>query len=479
MAPSSVFATGPVHRFGPFELDTAHRRLSRDGDALFTRDRHMNVLIVLVRHAPHTVGKERLLDEAWPGVAVDDNNLVQAIGGLREVLGGDRTDQQYTKTVHRVGYQFVMPVGDAPTARHAGMEETLAFERALATGRQRLETLNLDDIECARQGYASILATDPDSAAAHTGMANARLLRFESTRIDSEPDVRALDEAERHAREGCRLTPASADAWGTFALVRHRQGDLVDAVAAARKSVVLDPEDWVQHVRLAAVSWGSARLRATTRALQLHHRIPLAHWLASTVYIARGQFPRALDELRAASAVQDAQSETGVGYGAMGLHLLQGLVILAMGEEGDAMEAFERELARADVRHVHGRESIVNTHCAIGATHLRARRLEQAREAFRSVLQHAPNHPLATALRETAAQGPPRAVATGVDGAVATAGMLVLRQKIEEAAQVCLAALRSTAGSAGWMIPVDPLLNPTARRDEWAPVLALIADRAL
>jgi Flp pilus assembly protein TadD len=85
-------------------------------------------------------------------------------------------------------------------------------------------------------------------------MANARVLRFESTRADAVPDVAALQQAHHHAREACRLDPLSADAWSTLAFVLHRSGHGRDAIAAARKALALDPEDWRHSLRLACVS---------------------------------------------------------------------------------------------------------------------------------------------------------------------------------------------------------------------------------
>ena len=71
-----------------------------------------------------------------------------------------------------------------------------------------------------------------------------------------------------------------------------RTGASVDAVAALSRAVSLEPDNWRHHLRLAAVSWGEARLRAARRTLALLPGCPLAHWLAATVHVAR----QALDE---------------------------------------------------------------------------------------------------------------------------------------------------------------------------------------
>jgi hypothetical protein len=47
------------------------------------------------------------------------------------------------------------------------------------------------------------------------------------------------------------------------------------------------------------------------------------------------------------------------------------------------------------------------------------------------------------------------------------------------AVQVLDGALASAApGNAGWLVPVEPLLNVSATPDVWAPVLARLRTRA-
>ena len=61
----------------------------------------------------------------------------------------------------------------------------------------------------------------------------------------------------------------------------------------------LEPDNWRHHFRLSLVSWGEARLRAARRTLALLPGLPLAHWLAATVHVARQNLDEAERELRA------------------------------------------------------------------------------------------------------------------------------------------------------------------------------------
>ncbi len=69
--------------------------------------------------------------------------------------------------------------------------------------------------------------------------------------------------------------------------------------------------------------------------------------------------------------------------------------------------------------------------------------------------------------------------ATTVEAAVVKAAVLALQGRHHEAARVYGDALIQAApGSAGWMVPVDPLLNTAAHREEWAQSLEVLRARA-
>ena len=118
-------------------------------------------------------------------------------------------------------------------------------------------------------------------------MATANAMRFEMTRADPAPALDSLAAAANHAREACRLDPNYGEGWATLGFVLDRTGAAVDAAAALTRAVSLEPDNWRHHLRLAAVSWGEARLRAARRTLALLPGCPLAHWLAATVHVAR------------------------------------------------------------------------------------------------------------------------------------------------------------------------------------------------
>ena len=291
---------GPIYEFGPFQLDAGARRLTRDGAPQAVSARHVDVLVALVARAGTVVSKDALVDIAWREVAVTDNSLEQAVSALRRTLGPLPGGDPYIQTVPRQGYRFVADVRTpSPRASDAELEALIAPHRAWVEGRAALESLAADRIAGARAAFERVLEASPDDAIAHIGIANACVMQFETTRATSEPDVASLAMAAGHAREACRRDPRSGEAWATSGFILDRTGHGAEAVAALGRAVSLEPDNWRHHFRLALVSWGEARLRAARRTLALLPGLPLAHWLAATVHVARQNLNEAEDELRA------------------------------------------------------------------------------------------------------------------------------------------------------------------------------------
>jgi len=472
-------------------------RLSRDGEPLALPDRQAAILLLLVTRAGKIVTKEALLDAAWKDVAVGDNSLEQAISSLRRALGPAPDGEPYIETLARRGYRFREPVTRVTArAEDAALEAMLAPHRAFIEGRTALETFEREAVARAQGVFESILAETPDYGPAHVGLANAYSLRFESTRSQDAPDREALTKAVHHAREACRLNPSSGEAWATLGAVSAQARLTSEGIAAARRSISLEDENWRHHLRLAYVSWGEERLRAARRALKLLPGFAFGHWLAATVHVARGALEDAEQELDAGTAAQDSQ-QPGSRFGTSGLHFLLGLVRLARGDEAAALEEFERELAFEDATHIYTREVCAHTWCALGALRLRQGNQAAAEAAFERARICVPDYALAlagrlliprvTVGRQQDGEGitlTARLEHLRAHGAIVEAAMVEavgesLAGRHAAAASLVHAALQAAPpGSSGWMLPVEPFLNVAAHPDEWVPVLTLLRSRA-
>ncbi len=460
------------------------------GEPVQISDRQLDVLLLLVARAGQIVAKDDLIQAGWKDVAVGDNSLEQVISSLRRLLGAQAPRVAFIETVPRRGYRFVAAVArTAPRESDAGLEALLAPHRAVVEGRLAIESFDKEQLPHARRAFEQALAAAPDHAAAHIGLANASVMEYELTRADPAPAREALELAAVHAREACRLDPESSEAWATLGFVLERAGARLDAQAAAKRAVALEPDNWRHHFRLAYVGWGEERLRSAHRTLAILPAFPLAHWLAATVYVARQVPAEAERELVAGLSALAPPVDGGSRFSSLALHWLRGLLQLASGDEDGAMAAFQRELAAEPAGHLYARECAGNTWYAIGALHLRRGREDQAAAAFDEALRRVPRHAMAALGKRAATHAaatdaadrhmPSTPVAPDVDAALARAVHLTLSGSHAEAAAVVAAALTATPASpSGWLLPVEPLLNVSARPEVWANALASLRHRA-
>lgn len=110
-SPLSQAATPRGLRFGRFELQPHERRLLVDGEPVLLGTRALDVLTLLAERAGSLVTKNELLDRVWPGLVVEEHNIVTQVSGLRKVLGGD-----LIATIPRRGYRFTARVERAADA---------------------------------------------------------------------------------------------------------------------------------------------------------------------------------------------------------------------------------------------------------------------------------------------------------------------------------------------------------------------------
>jgi tetratricopeptide (TPR) repeat protein len=251
----------------------------------------------------------------------------------------------------------------------------------------------------------------------------------------------------------------------------------VDAVAALSRAVSLEPDNWRHYLRLSAVSWGEARLRAARRTLSLLPGCPLAHWLAATVHVARQALDQAERELVAGCAAL-AAGGPDARFSGVALEWLLGLIQLSRGDAAAAREHFDRELAAEHGGHLYTRECCANVWYAIGAMRWRDGDRSGANEAFAEALRRVERHPLASCLLAGLPESHDAAKrASLVDVAMARAVTLTAAGQRAEAAALLDAALNAAPpGNGGWILAVEPMLRVGG--PEWEPALARLRSRA-
>ncbi|MDQ3687877.1 MAG: winged helix-turn-helix domain-containing protein [Acidobacteriota bacterium] len=103
-----------LYEFGLFRLDTAKRRLSRDGRTVPLTSKVFDILLVLIQRSGRVVEKDELMKEVWPDSFVAEANLTQNISVLRKALGEGSNGEEFIQTVPKRGYCFVTSVREVP-----------------------------------------------------------------------------------------------------------------------------------------------------------------------------------------------------------------------------------------------------------------------------------------------------------------------------------------------------------------------------
>ncbi|MGH9760243.1 MAG: winged helix-turn-helix domain-containing protein, partial [Blastocatellia bacterium] len=99
-----------AYEFGPFQLDTVKRLLTKDGAPVPLTPKAFDILIALIEEPGKTVDKDLLIRKVWQDCIVEEGNLTFNIHKLRRALGEGPKEHNYILTVPGKGYRFVANV---------------------------------------------------------------------------------------------------------------------------------------------------------------------------------------------------------------------------------------------------------------------------------------------------------------------------------------------------------------------------------
>jgi DNA-binding winged helix-turn-helix (wHTH) protein len=99
---------GTTYRFADFRLDPRSRTIWRGDVPVSLHGRQFDTLAYLLAQHGCVVPRDEMFAAIWPGRRVEDNNLAQAISGLRRALGDD--DGKVILTIKTRGYRIGVPV---------------------------------------------------------------------------------------------------------------------------------------------------------------------------------------------------------------------------------------------------------------------------------------------------------------------------------------------------------------------------------
>ncbi|MBC7929845.1 MAG: alpha/beta fold hydrolase, partial [Rubrivivax sp.] len=148
---------GQTYLFGSFVVDTREGLLLREGRPVQLTPKAFEVLVALVEHGGHCVGKDELMRRVWPDSFVEENNLSQNISQVRRALQLEGAEAaEYIETVPRRGYRFRAPV----TVREGALvirEKTrtrIVIEEDDGEGAGRVEGIVVGELKAIGEGVA-------------------------------------------------------------------------------------------------------------------------------------------------------------------------------------------------------------------------------------------------------------------------------------------------------------------------------------
>jgi DNA-binding winged helix-turn-helix (wHTH) protein len=98
------------YEYGPFRLDPAEHRLTREGIPVPLAPKAFELLLFLVQNPGRLLSKEQIMQALWAGSFVEEANLTVSISLLRRILGEKDGNVRYIETVPKKGYRFIAPV---------------------------------------------------------------------------------------------------------------------------------------------------------------------------------------------------------------------------------------------------------------------------------------------------------------------------------------------------------------------------------
>src|SRR6202030_1779267 len=96
-----------IYAFGPFRLDVAAGILFRGTEPVALGQRAVALLQILVEGGGNPISKDRLIESAWPGLAIEESNLTVQIAALRRVFAEEPGGDSWIETLPRRGYRYV------------------------------------------------------------------------------------------------------------------------------------------------------------------------------------------------------------------------------------------------------------------------------------------------------------------------------------------------------------------------------------
>ncbi len=167
--------------FDRFEIRVAERAVIVDGTPAAIGARAFDVLLALAQRHDRVVTKAELIELAWPGIVVEENNLTVQVSALRKLLGAS-----IIATIVGRGYRLtVSPEGGKP-----------AVGKATAVPHARLQRRLAAIVQADVVGWARLVARNATQAAAAWKQIRIELIEKTAPTYGARPIELTADRAQ-------------------------------------------------------------------------------------------------------------------------------------------------------------------------------------------------------------------------------------------------------------------------------------------
>jgi DNA-binding winged helix-turn-helix (wHTH) protein/Flp pilus assembly protein TadD len=286
--------------FGPFEYEEPSGELRKYGTRIRLQGQPLQILIVLLGKAGHTISREEFQQSLWHGSTFVDfeHGLNAAVNRLRQALGDSADQPRYIETLSGRGYRFIAPIkyvspGTMPPASAAKLANdpgevlstvpnstlparpskrwavilcvlAFAIPALVACGlwlhhwvRQQAEFYRLEvqgtffvskwteaEVRKGIEYYNRAIALNPGSASAHVGLATGWSFLSDL----HSPPHEAMPRAKAAALEAVRLDDSLGEAHVALGVVKMQYDwDWAGAEREFRRAIALNPADGLAH----------------------------------------------------------------------------------------------------------------------------------------------------------------------------------------------------------------------------------------
>jgi DNA-binding winged helix-turn-helix (wHTH) protein/Tfp pilus assembly protein PilF len=292
-----------IYEFGPFRLEAGEHLLLRDGEAIPLQPKAFDLLLVLVKHHGHLLGKDELLKAVWPDTIVEEVNLANNISILRKALADDAGGQRFIETAPKRGYRFVAPVrelnGDERMRRR--YTDNLEAYQLYVKGHFFWDKRTEEGIKKSIEYFERAIKLDPNYALAYAGLAVSYVTTAYQEMV---PPAEAGFRAEAAARKALEIDGQLGQPHTALGVLHFRSLDWSEGVREFQRAIDLDPSYSTAHMwysyYLMALGRFDEAVAEAKRAQEIDPLSLIINTQTGTPFFYMRQYDRAIEQYQKA-----------------------------------------------------------------------------------------------------------------------------------------------------------------------------------